>query len=121
MGKRTIIIEQEQPTFVESAIEVVGLLGGWAAGGMVGMHLHNVLPVATTTLENVGRVFTIGTATLVTEHYTGKAIEEELTEAHEAVLMAKLMAQGALSSNSNKESKPEKAEENKKTTETTKK
>lgn len=109
MAKQKIVIEQEQPGFVEGAIEVIASLGGWAVGGIAGVHLHKMLPIAKTTIEQVGRVTTIGAGVLVTEHYTAKAIEEELTSAHESVVMAKLLAKGILSKGELKEATEESA------------
>lgn len=85
-----IIIEEEEPSLVSSAIEIVACLGGWAAGGVVGVQLNKVLPVAKTAIDVATRSFTIGTGVVVTEHYVSKAIEEECNDVRESIILARV-------------------------------
>lgn len=90
MAKQTVVQNPDGTTtvYVKPDIigifgEIVGCVGGLAAGGFVGVQIAKAVGPVTTTVEKVGKAVLIGSASLATEYYVSEGISKTFDEISE--------------------------------------
>lgn len=81
MAKQTVVQNPDgtttvyvRPDIIGTVGEVLGCLGGIAAGGFAGVQMWKLIGPASSTMEKVGKVFLVGSISTATEYYVSEGI-----------------------------------------------
>ena len=79
-GTQTIYVK---PDVIGIVGEIVGCIGGLAAGGFVGVQIAKAIGPVYKTVDKVGKAVLIGSASLATEYYVSEAISNSFDQISE--------------------------------------